>query len=153
MPSVATMTRQRWIVLAAATAAAGGAAWLAKFAVIAVTDGATSGGAEAVTAVLYVLGVTLMALGSSWIGVTLAGDRHVALAFALGLLSPLLLFASFVLLDAVAQSVVGDAGPAWLQDEVGILATGAVWLGAGIARASDSLDPRSWRSRRPSTTR
>jgi len=27
---------------------------------------------------------------------------------------------------------VGSAGPAWLEDEVGILATGAVWLAIGL---------------------
>lgn len=147
------MTRQRWIALAAATAAAGGAAWVAKFGVIVVTDGATSGAADAVAAVLYLLGVALMLAGSTWVGVRLAGDRPLPLVVVLAVLSPLLVFVSYALLDAAGNAIAGDAGPDWLADEVGILLTGALWLVVSVARPSDSLDARPWRSRRPSTTR
>ena len=135
------MTRQRFIHIAATAAAVGGAAWVTKFAVVAATDGDSS-----ITAsVLYVLGVALMALGAAWVGVRLAGDRHVAIAVVLGLLSPLLFFLSYMLLDGVATTIVGDAGPSWLEDEVGIVLTGAAWLATSLARPSASLAVVPWR--------
>ena len=143
------MTRQRFIQLAAATAAAGGAAWVAKFGVLTATDG----GDSALVAVLYLLGVTLMAVGASWVLVRLAGDRPLPVAVGLGLLAPILFIASYALIDAVAKPLAGDAGPTWLADEVGILMTGLLWLAVSLPRASDSLALVPWRSRNPSTTR
>jgi hypothetical protein len=123
-PSVGAMTRERFIQIAAATAAAGGAAWVAKFAVLTATDGDGSVGA------LYLLGVGLMLLGSTWVGVRLARNRRRAIVVVLAALSPLLVFASYTLLDAIGKAAAGDAGPSWLEDEVGILLTGLVWLSA-----------------------
>src|SRR5688572_3059466 len=107
------MTRQRFIQLAAATAAVGGAAWVAKFAVLAGTDGEDA----ALVPVLYLLGVTLMAVGASWVLVRLAGDRPLPVVVALALLGPVLWAVSFVVLEAPAKALIGDAGPDWLADE------------------------------------
>jgi hypothetical protein len=143
------MTRQRFIQLAAATAAAGGAAWVAKFAVLVAIDGDDS----ALVAALYLLGATLMAVGASWVLVRIAGDRPFPVVVGLALLAPILFFASYALIDAVAKPLAGDAGPGWLADEVGIVLTGLAWLTASLVRPSDSLAVVPWRSRRPSTTR
>lgn len=124
------MTRSRWTSIASALAAAGGAAWLAKIGVIAGTDGeVTDTGAAAA---FFLSGVALMVVGSSWIGTRLAAGRPAGVVVLLALLSPVAFFVSFAVLESVAKAVVGDAGPAWLKDEVGIAATGAFWLLAGI---------------------
>ena len=143
------MTRPRFIQLAAATAAAGGAAWIAKFAVLVPTDGRDSLLASA----FFVLGVALMALGASWVPARLAGDRALGVLALAALLGPLLFFVSFVVLEAPAKAVVGETGPDWLNDETGILVTGLFWLAVSLPRASDSLASVPWRPRKPSTTR
>ena len=123
------MTRERWIHIAATAGAAAGAAWVTKFAVVAVTDGDETVAASA----LYLLAVALVLVGSTWVGAVLAGDRPRPVLAVLILLSPLAAFASYAVVDAVAKAVVGDAGPAWLEDEAGILATGLVWFVASAA--------------------
>lgn len=124
------MNRYRWIKISAMLAAAGGAAWLAKFTVIVATAGETTDTGAA--AAFYLLGVALMLVGATWVGAR-ATARLAAPLFALGvLLSPVVLFASFTVLEALAKGVVADAGPAWLEDEAGIAATGAFWLLAGM---------------------
>ena len=140
------MTRERWIHIAALLAVAAGAAWVAKFAVLVATDGEDS----AVASALYLLAVGLVLVGSTWIGTRIAGDRSRPVLALLIVLSPLAAFASYAVIDAVAKSITGDAGPAWLEDEVGILATGLVWIAASLP----ALSPRGrTRARVPSTTR
>jgi hypothetical protein len=123
------MTRQRFVRTASAAAALGGAAWVTKVAVLAATDGDDS----LVVALLYLLGVSGITLGAAWIGVRLAGDAPLAVVIALGALGPLLAFVVYnVLIDPVARSVAGDAGPAWFEDEAGILATGLLWIALSL---------------------
>ena len=124
---MAPMTRT--IRTLALVAAAGGAAWLAKFAVIAATDGAVDD--EGAAAVFFVLGAILMAAGAATATLRLARGRATVVLAVLA--APFLWWASFMLLDPVAQGVAGDAGPGWLHDEAGIALTGAAWLLIGLA--------------------
>ena len=123
----------RTIRILALLAAAGGAAWLVKFAVIVASDGAEGGAAEAAASVFFVAGAVLMAAGAATL--TLRLPRGTALAVAAAVAAPLLWWGSFVVLDALAQGAVGDAGPGWLQDEAAIALTGAVWLAVGALGA------------------
>ena len=116
------MTRTLRILSLAA--AAGGAAWLAKVAVIATADDSP------LEPVLYLLGVSLLCIGAA--GVTLRAARGTATKVAAVLAAPVLAILSYMLLEAIAKPLVGDAGPSWLQDEAGIALTGAVWLAAGL---------------------
>ena len=118
----------RTIRILGAVAAAGGAAWLLKFAVIVATDGRVDDTGAA--AVFFVLGAVLMAVGAATLTLRAARGRGTAIAAAL--LAPLLWAASFMVLDPLAQGAVGDAGPSWLQDESAIALTGAVWLAVGL---------------------
>lgn len=127
------MTSNRTLQITAGLAAAGGAAWLTKIAVIAATDGAAAGTAEAVAAVLYLLGVALLVVGALAVTLRLARGRGRAALAAAVVAAPILAVASFVVLDGVAQALVGDTDPVWVGEEVGILATGAVWLAVGVA--------------------
>lgn len=101
-----------------------------KFVVVAATDGGTSDTGAA--AAFYLPGVALMAAGSTWVGCRLAAGRGRALLALLALLSPFVFFLSFAVLDGVGKAAVGDTGPAWLEDEIGILLTGAAWLAASL---------------------
>ena len=105
-------------------ALAGGAAWLAKVAVIVATDGETTSGG--VPGVLYLAGVALMVLGAAGLLVRLTGRWFAAV------LGPVLAIAVFSVLDAVAEGLLGSAGPAWMQDEWGILVTGLFWLALAL---------------------
>jgi hypothetical protein len=74
-----------------------------------------------------------MTFGASWIGVRVAGDRPLVLAVALGVLTALLPFVTYAnVVDPLAESALGDAGPAWFGEEVGILAAGLIWLAASL---------------------
>lgn len=125
-------TSSKLFRVSAAGLAAGGLCWVAKFVVIAATDGATSGVPDTATAILYITAVTLMALGLAGLGVALLAPRHPLLGvvgFVGGLVTWVL---SYVLIETVAQAVTGDAGPVWLEEEVGIVVTGAVLMTVGL---------------------
>jgi len=118
------MSRQRWLTIAAVAAAAGGLLWIIKLGFVA----AAGGGENAAIATCYLGGWVLMAVGSTWIGTRLALHRPVILLTVLVLLSPLLVFVSYALLDAVASRTLGQLGPAWFEAEAGIVVTGIAWL-------------------------
>lgn len=125
------MTQDRLITITATAATAGGLAWLSKLAVIAATDGRVNDTGAA--AVFYLLGAVLLAVGAGCATLRLLRPRKRWTRVAALLPAPVVFFASFVALESLVKAAVGDAGPAWLEDEVGILATGAVWLATGLA--------------------
>ena len=90
---------------------------------------------------LYVLAVLLVLVGSTWVGARLAGDRSRLVLAVLIVLSPLAAFVSYAVVDEFAKAVVGSAGPAWLEDEIGILATGIVWCGASLLALRHDPEP------------
>ena len=138
------MTRQRYVRAASAAAAIGGAAWVTKVAVLATADGEDG----LATAVLFIGGIGLMLLGSTWIGVRAAGSRPLAIAVALAAVCPLLVLASFAALDPLGKAVVGSG---WFEDEVAVLATGVLWLAASLP-AWLATTTASARPSAPSTT-
>jgi hypothetical protein len=120
---------RNWTGILAGLAALGGAAWVVKFLIILADDGGDAGG---LAAVLYLLGVGFMVVGSAFLAVHLARGRG-RLVLAAGLVAaPFVVFLSYALLDGLAKAVVGDSGPGWLEDEAGILVTGLFWLAAGL---------------------
>ena len=123
-------------------AAAGGAAWVTKFLVIAATDGAETGAADTATAILYMLAVLLMCIGASCITLRLARGHGKLATVAAFVAAPFLFILSYMLLDAIAKPLVGDAGPNWLDDEAGIVLTGAVWLVLGLSARSQRAGGR-----------
>lgn len=133
VPSVEDMnTSSTLFRLSAAALAAGGLCWVTKFVVIAATDGAVSGAADTAAGVLYISAVALMAGGLAALGVALLTGRHVALR-ALGGLGGLVAWVlSYMVIEGIAQAVVGDTDPVWLGEEIGIVATGAVLMTVGL---------------------
>ena len=138
------MTRQQYVRTAAAVAALGGAAWVTKVGVLATTDGEDT----AFVSMLYLAGALGMTLGASWVGVRLAGGRPVPVVIALGVLTALAWFPLYdSVLDPLAAGAIGDAGPAWLGDEAGILLTGLLLSAASLpAWLATPPSPRSARS-------
>lgn len=133
VPSVIGMnTTSKHYRLSAAVLAAGGFCWVVKFVVIAATDGAVSGTADTATAALYIGAVLLMVLGSASLAVALLSGRHVALRIA-GAIGGLVGWAvGYSVIEVVAKAVVGTTDPAWLGEEIGIVATGAVLMTLGL---------------------
>lgn len=135
------MTQQRWIEIGSIMAALGGLSWMAKVAVIFATDGKVND--EGAAALFYLLGVALMLIGSTAIGTMLAGRRSLLARVVAVALSPIIFVVSYAILDGLTKPLVGDLGPPYWGDEVGILATGLAWtlLGIGLfARARRSAD-------------
>ena len=140
VPSVDGMnTSSKLFRLSAAVLAAGGFCWVVKFVVIAASDGAVSGMPNTATAILYISAVTLMALGMAGLGVALLSGRHVALR-ALGAVGGLVAWwISYMVIEGIAKAIVGDTDPAWLGEEIGIVATGAVLMTVGLLLAPPNL--------------
>ncbi|MDQ4053114.1 MAG: hypothetical protein M3237_10495 [Actinomycetota bacterium] len=136
-------TTSKHFRLSAAVLAAGGLCWVVKFVLIAATDGAVSGSADLVTAVLYMSAVALMGLGMASLGVALLAGRHLALRVA-GAVGGLVAWAiSYLVIEGIAMAIVGDTEPVWLGEEIGIVSTGAVLMTVGLllARASSTRAP------------
>lgn len=131
-------TSSKLFRLSAAALAAGGFCWVVKFVVIAASDGAVSGMPQTAAAILYITAVALMALGMAGLGAALLSGRHVALR-ALGALGGLVAWwLSYMVIEGIAQRIVGDTDPAWLGEEIGIVATGAVLMTVGLLLARPS---------------
>jgi hypothetical protein len=112
--------------------ALGGALWVLKVTLI--TANALMGrdvDASGVP-VLYVAAVALLALGAPAAGAALA-RRYPwwaqLLAAACALPALILVYS---VLDAVLKATLGDVGPSWLADELGIVATGALCFAGGV---------------------
>ena len=121
--------------LAAAVLAAGGLCWVVKFVVIAATDGALSGTPDTVTGLLYLAAVALMALGTAGLGVALLSGRHLVLRIAGAIGGLVVWWLSYMVIEGVAQAIVGDTDPVWLGEEIGVVATGAILMTIGLLLA------------------
>ena len=114
---------ERWAPVALLT---GAVFWLAKMSVIVATDGRVDSTGAA--AVFYLGGVLLMAVGATAVGLWLTRGRATWLRVVAMAVSFVGFFVSFLVLEGIAESAVGDAGPSYLSDEIGILVTAIFWL-------------------------
>lgn len=120
--------------VSAAVLAAGGLCWVAKFVVIAATDGAVSGLPDTLTSILYIAAVTLMAAGMAGLGAALAG-RHV-LVRVLGAVGGVVTWVLFyAAIATVVRAVASESDPPWLHDELEIVVTGALLMTVGLVLA------------------
>src|SRR6187397_1053924 len=109
---------ERWAPVALLT---GAVFWLAKMSVIVATDGRVDSTGAA--AVFYIGGVLLMAIGATAVGLWLTRGRPTWLWVVAMVISFVGFFVSFLVLEGIAKSAFGDAGPSYLSDEIGILVT------------------------------
>jgi hypothetical protein len=138
------MAFSRWPLWASLVLLAGGLSWLAKQAVIVAT--ATDGHANesAPIAFFYLLGGALLLVGSTGVGLWLTRRRGLIARVSAAILSPIAFIALYSVLDSIGKPLVGTRGPAYLPDEVGIIAAAVVALGLGVwlfttsRRASDA---------------
>ncbi len=121
--------------------AIGGACWVLKFVVIAATDGALSGLPATATSILYIGAVSLMASGMAGLSVAVLAGRHVAIR-VVGAVGGLVAWVlTYMVVEGVAQALTGDTDPAWLGEEIGIVATGAVLMTLGLLLLRSSASP------------
>jgi hypothetical protein len=82
--------------------------------------------------VLYLTAVALLFFGATAVGIALL-RRYSWRVQLLGavLAIPALIF-GYSAIDALLKAALGDVGPWWLPDELGIVATGAVCLVGGV---------------------
>ena len=124
------MTIRGWTNTAGWILLVGAAAWLAKIAVIWSNDGRDLDRGAA--AWLMRIGMVGLLLGSTAIGLWTARSAGAVTRAIAVVLSPAVLAASTFAIGTVATTLLGGRGPAWLPEEIGIVAAGAVWLAVAL---------------------
>ncbi len=127
-----------WIAIAGIALIAGGVAWLLKLWVIVATDGRVV--ATGAAATFLELGLVLLAVGSTGIGVRLMMSQEPSMRIVLAVASPLVLIGVGYALGGViggailviGGAIVGVAVPSYLLAEAGILGLAAIGIVAGI---------------------
>ena len=120
-----------WIALAGTALIAGGVAWLSKLWVIVATDGRVV--ATGAAATFLDLGLVLLIVGSTGIGVRLMMSQEPSMRVVLAVASPLVfLGVGYALGGGIGGAIVGVAVPAYLLAEAGILGLAVIGLLAGI---------------------
>jgi hypothetical protein len=115
--------------------AVGGALWVLKVAFIALND---AGGRDidSFPVPLFYLGaIFLMVAGSTAVGLALVPNSRFWVKLLAAAAAVVGFFVLYTALDGILKATFGDAGPSWLKDELGILATGAVCLVGGVLLA------------------
>ena len=112
--------------------AIGGALWVLKVALIALNDGLGRDVDAFPVPVFYLGAVLLMVVGSTAVGIAVVRTSPWWVQVLAAVAGVIALFLLYTLLDAVLKAAFGDAGPSWLKDELGIVATGAVCLVWGV---------------------
>ena len=126
------MTTSRWITILATVLVAGGLAWLLKLVAIAVLVMTGSRDIESgAVAFFYLTGLGLLFIGSTALGLWLTMSRQAPLRVAAVVLSPIVFWISFQILDGIADSIVGEQAPDYLQSETAVLVAALVWLAIG----------------------
>jgi hypothetical protein len=125
----ALRTWSRWGVWVFAV---GGALWVLKVAFIALND-ALDRDVDALPVPVFYLGaILLMVVGATAVGIALVRNSPWWVQVLAAVAGVIGLFVLYSVLDAVLKGAFGDAGPSWLRDELGIVATGAVCLAGGV---------------------
>jgi hypothetical protein len=120
-----------WIAIAGIALIAGGVAWLLKLWVIVATDGRVV--ATGAAATFLELGLVLLAVGSTGIGVRLIMSQEPSMRVVLAVASPLVLIGvGYALGGVIGGAIVGVAVPSYLLAEAGILGLAVIGLVAGI---------------------
>jgi len=141
-----------WISVAGTALVLGGAAWLAKLAVVVATDGRVT--ATVAAGAYFTLGLVLILIGSTGAGLRLTMNGETVSQLLGIVLSPVMFVASFMLLQGivwgllgVVETVASGVGPDYVREEAIILLTavaslvvGAMLLG-GLVRGSRITAP------------
>ena len=123
------MSRTRWTRVSAMILVGGGVAFALKLIAIPTTGGDDF--ESGVVALLFFAGMFGMLVGSTTLGSRFAEDRPLAVYVLALVLSPMLIWFVFILLDGVLKPI-GEAGPDWYVDEAGITAIAVLMIGVGL---------------------
>ncbi len=121
------MTGEMWTRIAATAGIAGGLAWLGKLAVLVATD--REGGADVP---LFAVGLALLLVASTGIGLALSRRRPVAARVATTALAPVLALLTFVVAQIAAEPL-SSVGPPALDGEYGIVLLALLGIVLGSA--------------------
>jgi hypothetical protein len=137
------MMASRWTAILATVLIAGGVSWLLKLTVIAVMVATGSRDIESgLVAFFYLMGLALLLIGSTALGLRLTMGRPVPLRIAAVVLSPIVFWFSFMILDIISDSIVGGQAPNYVQSETAVLLAALVWLALGaMVRKSTRRTP------------
>jgi hypothetical protein len=140
------VTTSRWIVILATVLVSGGVAWLLKLVAIAilVVTGARDIESGAV-AFFYLTGLGLLFIGSTALGLRLTMSRQGPLRIAAVVLSPILFWVSYQILDGIADGIVGAQAPNYVQSETAVLVAALVWLAMGARLLKSTSQTRNTR--------
>ena len=120
-----------WIAIAGTALIVGGVAWLLKLGVIVATDGRVV--ATGAAATFLELGLVLLAVGSTGIGVRLMMSQEASMRVVLAVASPLVLIGvGYAVGGLIGGAIAGVAVPSYLLAEAGILGLAVIGLVAGI---------------------
>ncbi len=127
-----------WIAIAGMALIAGGVAWILKLWVIVATGGRVV--ATGAAATFLELGLVLLAVGSTGIGVRLMMSQEPSMRIVLAVASPLVLIGVGYALGGIiggaflviGGAILGVAVPSYLLAEAGILGLAVIGLVAGI---------------------
>ncbi len=122
-----------WTTVAAISATAGAALWLAKQGAVAATVAATGAPPEsALIGVLYLTGIPLMIVGASGVAAQLLGGAAPIVWIPIAALSaPAIFFGVQAALDAIVDALAGPDAHWWWASEGGIVLTALLFLVAG----------------------
>ena len=110
----------------------GGALWVLKVAFITLNDAMGRATDALPVPVLYLSAILLMAIGATAVGIAVL-RRFPWWTQLLGALAAVVaLWALYLVLDGLLKPAFEGVGPSWLHEELGILATGAICLVAGV---------------------
>jgi hypothetical protein len=107
----------------------GALAWLLKLVAITMAES----GDGATVSILWLLGFLGMLAGAALLGVWLVRRQNLALRVGAGLVGAVTFFMSMNIIDSLMKSLTDGAGPSHLEEEWGIFAAAALWLGVGLA--------------------
>ena len=126
-------TTGTWITAAAAAAVTGGLCWVAKQGVIVATVPSTGGPPpeSLLIAVFYLAGAALMAVSASGLVAYVTVGRPMVLRVAATLVSPLIFWGIYTLVDMIVDAVAGPDAGWWWPGEGAILLTGLLFAAAG----------------------
>jgi hypothetical protein len=126
------VTTSRWISILATILVSGGVAWLLKLMAIAVlvVTGARDIESAAV-AFFYLTGLGLLFIGSTALGLRLTMRREVPFRIAAVVLSPIVFWVSYQIMDGIADGIVGNQAPDYVQSETAVLVAALVWTAIG----------------------
>ncbi len=119
----------RWSQVAGAFLMGGTVAWAIKLAVIVSTNGRiiTSGAA----ALFMTIGIVLLLIGSTGIGYHLSRNRNLWVRAIAVILSPALVFGSFILIGMVTNPLLKDSSIWYAQQEAPIAVAVIVYMVVG----------------------